>query len=107
MRPDRRSRGARDARRTRREAEVEQRVRAGVEPVVRESEGSADVDDGVAEWLRHRAHLSDTVRRPRSQDVEILGGRTWDELAQDEIAATDEDDLVVQPTSRQQLAEGD
>jgi hypothetical protein len=48
------------------QAEVEQRVRAGVEPVVREPEGSTDVDDGVAEWLGRRADRRDIVRRPRA-----------------------------------------
>ena len=89
-----------------RQTEVEQGVRAGIEPVVREPERSTDVDDRVPEWCRHRADQHDAIWRLRAKDVEILGGRPLDELTQDEVAATDEDQLVVQSTGRQQLAEG-
>jgi hypothetical protein len=45
------------------------------------------------------------VGGPRAKQVEILGRRSRDESAQDEVAAPDQDDLVVKPTGLEELPE--
>jgi hypothetical protein len=61
--------------------------------------------DRDAEGFGHRSHRLDPVGRPFAEKVEILRRWSRHKPAQDEVAAPDEDDLVVEPASLEQLPE--
>jgi hypothetical protein len=71
----------------------------------REPIGSRHVLDRDPKGLGHRSHRPDAVGCPLAEEIEILRGRSGHEPAEDKIAATDENDLAVERTCREQVPE--